>query len=336
MGKNSSMKVVIMAGGYATRLWPITKTKAKPLLPVGRKKIIDVIYEKVKNFGRVIISTNRRFEAEFVKWSRGKDIDVVAEESTKEEEKLGAVKALSRVLSELDDDVLVVAGDNLFSFDISEFVSYYKSKSKPCTCLYDVGDYELAKRYGVAELRGDRIVKFLEKPDNPPSTLVGIGIYAFPPYIADLLDRYVSSSTEADNIGNFMTWLCKKEELYGFSFSDGMWYDIGSPDSYIEALKMFMENHVGAVEIDKHSKIIKPVCIENDVKIAGRSMIGPYACVGRGCLIENSDVCESVLFRNVILRNTTIWRSLIDDECEIRKLNLSNSIIGSHAKIQRA
>ncbi len=330
------MKVVIMAGGYATRLWPITKTKAKPLLPVGKRKIIDIIYEKVKDFGDVIISTNRRFGDDFLRWGKGKDVEVVVEESTREEEKLGAVKALSQVLSGISDDVLVVAGDNLFSFDISEFVSYYESKLKPCTCLYDVGDYELAKRYGVAELSEDRIVKFLEKPDNPPSTLVGIGIYAFPPYVADLLKEYVSASREADNIGNFMAWLCERDELYGFSFSEGMWYDIGSPDSYIEALKMFMENYVGDVEIDRYSKIIEPVCIEDNVRIVGRSMIGPYACVGEGCLIENSDICESILFRNVILRNTTIWRSLIDDECEIRRLHLSGSIIGSHAKIQRA
>ncbi len=330
------MKVVIMAGGYATRLWPITKTKAKPLLPVGRRKIIDVIYEKVRNFGEVIVSTNKRFEGDFREWSEGKDVSIVAEESTREEEKLGAVKALAQVLSEIDDETLVVAGDNLFSFDISEFVDYYREKGKPCTCLYDVGDYELARRYGVAELSGDRIVKFLEKPKEPPSTLVGIGIYAFPAYVADLLQEYVSSSPDADNIGSFMSWLCERDELFGFSFSEGMWYDIGSPDSYIEALKMFMEHYVGKVEVDRYSKIIEPVCIEDGVRIVGRSIIGPYACVGEGCLIENSDVCESVLFKNVILRNTTIWRSLIDDECEIRRLNLSGSIIGSHAKIQRA
>ncbi len=330
------MKVVIMAGGYATRLWPITKTKAKPLLPIGRKKIIDVIYEKVRDFGEVIVSTNRRFEEDFRKWGRDKDVSIVVEESTREEEKLGAVRALAQVLSGIEEETLVVAGDNLFSFDLKEFVDYYQNKRKPCTCLYDVGDYELAKRYGVAELKGDRIIRFLEKPKEPPSTLVGIGIYAFPDYVPGLISEYVSTSPDADNIGSFMSWLCERDELYGFSFSEGTWYDIGSPDSYIGALKVFMENYVGDVEIDKYSKIIEPVCIEDGVKIVGRSMIGPYACVGKDCIIENSDVCESVLFERVILRNTTIWRSLIDDDCEIRKLNLSGSIIGSHAKIQRA
>ncbi len=330
------MKVVIMAGGYATRLWPITKTKAKPLLPVGKRKIIDVIYEKVRNFGDVIVSTNRRFESDFVEWSKDKDVEIVVEESTREEEKLGAVRALSQVLDRIDDETLVVAGDNLFSFEIDDFISYYREKGKPCTCLYDVGDYELAKRYGVAELKEERIISFLEKPKEPPSTLVGIGIYAFPAYVADLLKEFVATTSNADNIGSFMAWLCKKDELYGFSFSDGMWYDIGSPDSYIEALKMFMENYVGDVEVDRFSKIIEPVCIYDGVRISGRSIVGPYACVGEGCLIENSDVCESVLFKNVVLRNTTIWRSLIDDECEIRRLNLSSSIIGAHAKIQRA
>ncbi len=330
------MKVVILAGGYATRLWPITKTKAKPLLPVGKKKIIDIVYEKVRDFGEVIVSTNRRFERDFKEWSKDKDVELFVEETMREEEKLGAVKALSLVLKNINDEVLVVAGDNLFSFDLSEFINYYKEKKGPCTCLYDVGDFELAKRYGVAELRGDKIEKFIEKPPNPPSTMVGIGIYAFPEYIADLIEKYVKSENEVDNIGSFISWICKKDKLFGFTFSNGVWYDIGSPDSYIEALKVFMENYIGDVEIEKYSKIIEPVYIDDGVKITGRSMVGPYACIGKDCLIESSDVCESVLFNKVILRNTAIWRSLIDDECEIRRLNLSGSIIGSHAKIQRA
>ncbi len=330
------MKVVILAGGYATRLWPITKTKAKPLLPVGKKKIIDVVYDKVRSFGEVIISTNKRFEEDFRKWAEGKDVELVVEDSTREEEKLGAVRALSLVLKEIEGETLVVAGDNLFSFELSDFVDFYEEKHKPCTCLYDVGDTELAKRYGVARLDGERITEFIEKPERPESTLVGIGIYAFPENVPELLEDYLRGAENADNIGSFVSWLCKKEEVFGYPISDGVWYDVGSPDSYIEALKMFMENYVGDVEIDKFSKIIEPVCIEDGVKISGRSMIGPYACIGEGCVIESSDVCESVLFKNVVLRNTTVWRSLIDEECEIRKLNLSSSIIGSHAKIQRA
>lgn len=323
-----------MAGGYATRLWPITKTKAKPLLPMGKRRIIDIVYDKVKSFGTVVVSTNRRFEPDFRKWAEDKDVELFVEDSMSEEEKLGAVRALAEVAAYLDDEMLVVAGDNLFSFTLEGFVEFYREKGEPVTALYDVGDYELAKRYGVAELDGRRIVGFMEKPASPPSTLVGIGIYAFPRRVCGLLSEYVEGNAKADNIGDFMGWLCEREELYGYAFS-GNWYDIGSPDSYIEAFKTFMEHSVAEVEVDRRAKIIEPVAIEEGVKIIGRSIVGPYAYIGRNCVIENSDVCDSVVFDNVILRRAKVWRSIVDEDCEIRNLDLSGSIIGAHAKIQR-
>lgn len=330
------MKAVIMAGGYATRLWPITKTKAKPLLPIGRKKIIDYIYEKIRKFGiPIIVSTNKRFEGDFKEWAKDKDVELVIEETTKEEEKLGAVRALAEIAKNINDDMFVLAGDNLFSFSLDDFYEFYQKIKKPLTALYDVGDFELAKRYGVAELDGQRILKFYEKPEKPPSTLVGIGIYAFPKYAVEMLIEYVSKNQKHDNLGDFLSWLCENTEVYGFSFSNGNWYDVGNPDSYIEAFKFFMESYIADVEIDKVAKIIEPVVIEGNTKIKGRSIIGPYAYIGKNCVIESSDVSDSVIFDKVKLKKTKVWRSIIDEECEIWNLELSSSIIGGHAKIQR-
>ncbi len=330
------MKAVIMAGGYATRLWPITKTKAKPLLPIGRKKIIDYIYEKVKKFNiPIIVSTNKRFEGDFKEWAKDKDVELVIEETTKEEEKLGAVRALAEIAKNINDDMFVLAGDNLFSFSLDDFYEFYQKIKKPLTALYDVGDFELAKRYGVAELDGQRILKFYEKPEKPLSTLVGIGIYAFPKYAVEMLIEYVSKNQKHDNLGDFLSWLCENTEVYGFSFSNGNWYDVGNPDSYIEAFKFFMESYIADVEIDKVAKIIEPVVIEGNTKIKGRSIIGPYAYIGKNCVIESSDISDSVIFDKVKLKKTKVWRSIIDEECEIWNLELSSSIIGGHAKIQR-
>ncbi|RLI78430.1 NDP-sugar synthase [Archaeoglobales archaeon] len=330
------MKAVIMAGGYATRLWPITKTKAKPLLPIGKKKIIDYIYEKVKKFSiPIIVSTNKRFENDFKEWAEDKDIELIVEETTKEEEKLGAVRALAEIAKGIEDEMFVLAGDNLFSFTLDEFYGHYKQLKKPLTALYDVGDVELAKRYGVAELDGQRILKFYEKPEKPPSTLVGIGIYAFPKYAVDMLIDYVKINQKHDNLGDFLSWLCENTEVYGFSFSNGNWYDVGNPDSYIEAFKFFMESYIGNVEIDRVAKVIEPVVIEDNTKIKGRSIIGPFAYIGKNCEIENSDISDSVIFNGVILKKTKVWRSIIDEKCEIWNLELSSSIIGGHAKIQR-
>ena len=330
------MKAVIMAGGYATRLWPITKTKAKPLLPLGNKTIIDYIYEKIRPFGfDIIVTTNLRFRRDFEEWAGDREIELVVEETTNEEEKLGAVRALYEVSRTIDDDILVVAGDNIFSFPLDDFVSKYERIKSPLIALYDVGDFDLARRYGIAILDGERIVSFEEKPEKPKTTLAGIGIYALDRETKDMLSDYVRGERK-DNLGDFISWLIQKKEVYGHVFSNGNWYDVGNPDSYLEALKIYMSHHVSDdVEIDRTSKIIEPVVIEENVRISRRSIVGPYAYVAKNCEIVASDVSDSVIFRNVILRKAKIWRSIIDVECEIRNLELSGSIIGGHAKIQR-
>lgn len=331
------MKVIIMAGGYATRLWPITKSKAKPLLPVGTKRIVDHVYEKVLKFNSpILLSTNKRFEEDFRKWAEGKDVEVVVEDTMREEEKLGAVKALAQVVEGIDDDFLVVAGDNIFSFELNPIVELFRKKKSPVTALYDVGDYELAKRYGVAELEGEIVRRFYEKPEKPASTLVGIAIYTFPREIADLLVEYVGGNERSDNLGDFLSYLCQKMDVYGCIFDNGNWYDVGNPDSYIEAFKFYTDSFVHeSVEVAKTAKIIEPVVIERDVIIKGRSIVGPYAYIGEGCEIDSSDVSESVVFSKTVLKRVRLWRSIIDDDCEIRNIELSGSIIGGHAKIQR-
>jgi glucose-1-phosphate thymidylyltransferase len=331
------MKIVIMAGGYATRLWPITKTKAKPLLPVGKKKIVDYIYDKVVNFGfPIVLSTNKRFEEDFRKWAKGKDVEIIVEDSTKEEEKPGAVKALSDIARTLDDELLVLAGDNLFSFSLDGFMEYYRGRQAVVTALYDVGDYELAKRYGVAELNGERILKFHEKPEKPPSTLVGIGIYALTKEATRLLVEYGESEEKRDNLGDFLSWLCSRVEVYGYRFENGNWYDVGNPDSYLEAFRFYIQHSVADdIQIDRTSKIIEPVVIEEGCQIKGRCLIGPYVYMGKECIIENSDISDSVIFDEVVLKKVKMWRSIIDERCEIRNLELNSSIIGGHAKIQR-
>jgi len=329
------MKVIVLAGGYATRLWPITKNRTKPLLPLGRKRIIDMVYEKVSRFGDIIISTNRRFEEDFRKWSSGKPVEVVVEDTMKEEEKLGAVGALAYVTRDLKDDVLVVAGDNVFDFELDAVVELFNKTREPVVGLYDVGDLELAKRYGVAEVRDDLIVGFVEKPERPSSSLIGVAIYAFPEETLEEIQKYLEENAKSDNLGDFISYLCRRRRVHAVIL-EGNWHDVGTPDSYIEALKIYMEHHVGNdVEISKASKIIPPVVIEEGAEITGRSIVGPYAYIGEGTLIDSSDISESVVFEHNILRKTRLWRSIIDDRCEIRNIELSNSIIGGHAKIQR-
>lgn len=327
------MKVVILAGGYATRLWPITKDRAKPLLPLGTKKILDLVYEKVKNFGEVFISTNKRFEEDFKKWAKGKDVEIVVEETKSEEEKLGAVKALAMVSERIDDDVFVVAGDNVFDFDLNPLLDVFEKTGDVTVALYDVGDFELAKRYGVAEVKDKFVVNFEEKPLAPKSSLIGAAIYVFPKRVVPILIDFSRKFERPDKLGDFLSYLCKIEKVRFVKFN-GNWFDIGNADTYIEAMKVFMDNKVSNAEISKASKIVEPVVIEDDVKITGRCIIGPYAYIAEGCRIDSCDISESVVFEDNVLKRVTLWRSIIDGKCEIRNIELRNSIIGSNAKIQ--
>jgi len=329
------MKVLIMAGGYATRLWPITKGNPKALLPVGNKVILDYILEKVGELGlETYISTNRFFEAHFRPYAKENGVDLIVEDTLHEEEKLGTIGAMKKALDELGlDDYLVIAGDNLFSFSLTDFLRVYDGRT--LIAVYDVGDIELAKRYGVVVLEGDEVVSFQEKPSEPRSTLVSTGVYVFPKAVMKRIDEYLSNGNR-DSPGYFLQWLLEgKEPIKAYRFSD-YWYDIGSADSYLEALKTLLkESHIEEIQISPYSKIIPPVVIKRGAKILGRSLIGPYAYIGEECVIENSDVSDSIIFRGAVIKNSTIWRSIIDEKCEIRNLELRKSLVGGHAKIQR-
>ncbi|MDV3104103.1 NDP-sugar synthase [Thermococcus waiotapuensis] len=329
------MKVLIMAGGYATRLWPITKDNPKALLPVGEKTILDYIMEKVNELGlEAYISTNRFFEAHFKSYAEKYGVGLIVEDTLHEEEKLGTIGAMKKALDELGlDDYLVIAGDNLFSFSLSDFLRAYDGKT--LIAVYDVGDLELAKRYGVVVLEGDRVVSFQEKPAQPQFTLISTGVYVFPERVMERIDEYLSNGNR-DSPGYFLQWLLEKgEPIKAYRFSD-YWYDIGSADSYLEALKTLLkESHIEEIQISPYSKIIPPVVIKRGTKILGRSIIGPYAYIGEECVIENSDVSDSIIFRRTVIRGSTIWRSIIDEKCEIRNLELRKSLVGGHAKIQR-
>jgi len=329
------MKVLIMAGGYATRLWPITKGKPKPLLPVGDKHIIDYILEKVRELDlEVYVSTNKFFEKHFKGWVKRSGVELIVEETISEEEKLGTIGAIKYAVSKLGlDDYLIVAGDNLFSFSLKEFLKRYNGK--PLIAVYDVGDFELAKRYGVVVLEGDKVIDFQEKPLQPKSTLISTGVYALPKEIVGKIDEYLEEGNR-DSPGYFIEWLLKKGvEIYAYKFDD-YWYDIGSADSYLEAMKTLLkESQIEEIQISPYSKIIPPVVIKKGARILGRSIVGPYAYIGENCIIENSDVSDSIIFENTVIRGSTIWRSIIDEKCEIRNLELKKSLVGGHAKIQR-
>jgi len=237
------VKCVILAAGYATRLRPLTDDVPKHLLPVGERPMLDWVLDRVRevdDVGEVHLVTNSRFAPAFERWAGENGVMVYDDGTTSNEDRLGAVGDLRLAIEEagLDsDELMVLAGDNLFDFSLPRFVEWWRSRPQPASAvpLHDVGDLELATQYGIADTDADdRIVQFVEKPSYPSSTLASTLIYIVPPEHVRLVATYLDEGMSPDNAGSFLGWLAAREPVYGYRF-EGSWYDIGDRAQLLEA-----------------------------------------------------------------------------------------------------
>ncbi|MBS3135838.1 nucleotidyltransferase family protein [Candidatus Woesearchaeota archaeon] len=241
------MKAVILAAGYATRLYPLTKNTPKPLLNIRGKPILEYILDKleeVKEVDEVFIITNRKFFMNFLKWHSGfkykKKITIVNDQTDSNENRLGSLGDIKFVIEnmKITDDLMVIAGDNLFEFSIKPMMELFKKRKSAIVALYDVKDMELATLYGIVTVdKNGKIVDFEEKPKNPKSTLASTGVYIYPKATARKLIEF-SKSHDADKAGNFLEWLYKKEGIY-CHITSKRWFDIGSLEQLKHADKEF-------------------------------------------------------------------------------------------------
>jgi glucose-1-phosphate thymidylyltransferase len=238
---------VVLAGGYAKRLWPLTLDKPKALLPVADKPIIDYVVEKVASLSqpvsRIVLSTNLRFQRQFQEWLEASErhgVELRPEKSLREEEKLGAVRALAEIVESIGkDDVLVLAGDSIFTDDLDGFLSFFKEKHASAIALYHARSLDEARGGSAAVMdESGRILEFEEKPMDPKTTLVGACVYAFRAGITKRLSGYLQLGLTTDEPGRFIEWLHKQEPVYGYMFKDYFW-DIGTLDSYRAADEFF-------------------------------------------------------------------------------------------------
>ena len=236
----------MLAAGYATRLRPLTDEVAKPLLPLAGRPMLDYLYDKiaaVEDVDEVHVVTNSRFAADFRAWAqRGKrtlPITVHDDGTSSNEDRLGAIGDVRFVLEHAGlagEDLLVVAGDNLFDFDLGGFVSFWRSKEDgSATGVHDVGDLELMRHYAMVELADDdRIALLVEKPEEPTSTLAGIAVYLFHAEHAALVQTYLDEGNSPDQPGRFVVWLYPRVPVYGYRFP-GDWLDIGDREQLLDA-----------------------------------------------------------------------------------------------------
>jgi glucose-1-phosphate thymidylyltransferase len=235
------MKAIILAAGYATRLRPLTDTRAKELLPVGGRPIIDWILDGVAGVAEVdevhVVTNSRKSDA-FRQWGRGRDVVIHDDGTTSNDDRLGAIGDLLFVVegAGLDDDLLVIAGDNLFEFRLADLVAFWAGKEHAsAVAVRDVGSLELASHYGVVDLDPDgRLHSFVEKPADPVSTLAATATYVFHRDHARLLRPYLDGEHGSDQPGRFVGWLHRHEPVYGWVF-DESWFDIGNHEQLLEA-----------------------------------------------------------------------------------------------------
>ena len=239
------MKTILLAGGYAKRLWPLTKDSPKSLLSIAGKPIIEYILdgiEKIEEIEEIYLSTNLKFEANFKEWLKSykssKEIKLISEETRDEKEKLGSIGALNFLMDHLGlkEDLLIIGGDNLFDFDLKNLIDFYRAKKKSVVLLYDMKETERVKgKYGVLDVDSSfEIINSEEKPEEPKSTLISTACYIFSKEDLALIKDYLASGNNPDAIGFFVAWLCKRSDIYGL-IHKGHWFDIGSFDDYERA-----------------------------------------------------------------------------------------------------
>jgi glucose-1-phosphate thymidylyltransferase len=245
------MKVIILAAGYATRLYPLTLTRAKPLLPVAGMPIIERVLghlASVEQVDRVLVVTNARFAEQFQEWAdsvcpnnTNLQLTIVNDGSTDESNKLGAIGDLHHVLirEQIDDDLIVVAGDNLFSEPLGEFGKFCVAKQEPVLAVYDVGSLDEIKKYNSITFdASQRITFFEEKPSSPTSTVTGIALYFYPRKTIPLIKQYLAEGNNPDQPGRLIQWLYTRSPVYVWTVA-GRWYDIGSKETLEEADRIF-------------------------------------------------------------------------------------------------
>lgn len=253
---------IILAGGYARRLAPITDYIPKPLLLIDGVPLIEYVIRSILELdvNRIIISTNKKFEKAFRYFlrnvycnylnGRGLKFYLSVEPSESNEEKLGAVGGLWFTIQLFnidisDNDLLVILGDNLYDFDLKEFISFAKRKKEITIGAYKLGNNALAKNYGVLYLDNDnRVKKLIEKPENPESDIISTGIYYFPNEKIKTIGEFLEKYKKVDAIGKLFEYLVNEYTVYSYIFK-GKWFDIGTKESYEDANRWASNMNLG-------------------------------------------------------------------------------------------
>jgi glucose-1-phosphate thymidylyltransferase len=244
------VKALVLAAGYATRLYPLTLDRPKALLEVGGKPMLDRVLERLQamRVEETIVVTNAKFTPHFEDWAEDKGrVTIVNDGTTSNDDRLGAIGDIGFVIDELrlNDNLVVVAGDNLFGQDVSGFTSYGQEVDAPVIAVHDIGDLGRMHEYNQIEIDDEgRIVFFEEKPSQPRTTLAGVALYYYPRHALPLVRQYLTEGNNPDQPGRLIQWLYPRTAVYTWRLP-GEWYDIGSAETLEEADRIFSHSRNG-------------------------------------------------------------------------------------------
>jgi glucose-1-phosphate thymidylyltransferase len=317
------MKAFILAGGFATRLWPLTEQRAKPLLPLAGKPIIDHILAQIPAEIPVTVSTNAAFKDGFAAWKSGQtrpNLSLIIEEAHHDGQKPGALGAIAQWLEteQIDDDLLLLTGDNYFGFSLSAFLGAFRA-GIPLLAAYDIRDMEQAKAFGTVLLSDgtSRIRAFEEKPVHPQTTLVSTGCSVLPKAVHSILLEHAKN--HPDNVGGiFEELLHRGLDVDCFTFTEP-WFDIGSFAAYLQATKALVGAQILLGERASHE----------------RSTLEGSVVIGDGSIVENSTLKNTVLFQDCAVRNCVLENCIIDDGSVLSGIDLTGKMIRRGTVLER-
>ncbi|MWV43641.1 NTP transferase domain-containing protein [Paenibacillus sp. HJL G12] len=244
------MKALILAAGYATRLYPLTRNMPKSLLPLGDITILDLIIrkmEEVASITDIIIVSNAKFHEHFINWADSrsfqKKVNIIHDGSTSEDNRLGAIGDIQFAIEKegIDEDLLVCAGDNVFTFDLGSYVDYFLRQQTDCILVQRLQDSDELRRVGVVELDdSSRVLSFEEKPEHPKTDIGVFAVYLYRKETLPLFKDYLLSGHQKDAPGYFPEWLSGMKELSAY-FAEGVSYDMGTHEAY-RKLQELMKN----------------------------------------------------------------------------------------------
>jgi len=309
------VRAFILAGGFATRLWPLTEKRAKPLLPLAGTPLIDHLLGQLPADLPVTVSINAAFASSFEHWkaqNKHPHVEIVVEQSRKDTEKLGALGAVAQWITQrsISEDVLLLTGDNYFGFSIREFLDLY-APGQPLIAAHDLKDMDRARGFGtiIPAPDGLHVAAFEEKPLEPKSTLVSTGLSILPAAHLPIVVEY--AKVKPDNVGGIFEEFLRRGIPVAFRAFSEPWFDIGSFDAYLEATRAL----VGDRTLLGH----KAACTES--KTEGSVVLGNHSVVDR------SSLRNVILFEHCSVEDCVLEDCILDDHCVLKGIDLSNQML---------